>query len=248
MASPTTSKSSAHILTAVALGGFLFITGQLISARQQARLGSPATISVQGMGKVFAAPDIAVLNFGVNTGRQATAARTLEVLTEQMDAIIAAAMEQGIEEKDIATQYLYLNPAYDWIDGQQISRGFEANQNLSVKVRDVEKIGAVLSAAANAGANQIGGVTMTVDKPEELQRQAREQAIADAREKAGVLADDLDVRLGRITSFVEGAQAGTPAYNMAYAEGMGGMGGGGLPVPAGEQEITIYVTLSYEVR
>lgn len=244
MASPTLPKSSALILLSVALGGVFFIIGEVLSAGKEAR--SPSVVSVQGMGRVFAAPDIAVLNFGVNTGRQATAASTLEVLTEQMDAIIASAREQGIEEKDIATQYLYLNPAYDWIDGQQISRGFEANQNLSVKVRDVEKIGAVLSAAASAGANQIGGVTMTVDNPEDLQRQAREQAIANAREKATALSKSLGVRLGKITSFTEGAQAGTPAYNMAYAEGMGG--GGGLPVPAGEQEIIIYVTLGYEVK
>ncbi len=239
--------SSALVLLSVTLGGVFFVAGQVLSVKQQAKEETRASISVQGMGRVFASPDIAVLNFGIATGRQSTAQRALEVLTENMDAIIAAARERGVEERDISTQYLYLNPAYDWIDGQQVSRGFEANQNLSVKVRDINTIGAILTAATGAGANQIGGVTMTVDDPEELREQAREQAIMNAKEKAKNLSRELGVSLGRLTSFTEGAQtANGPVYDRAYAEGMGG--GGGLSVPGGEQEIVIYVTLGYEVK
>ncbi len=224
--------------------GSAFIAGQKIESR-----GESATISVSGEGKVTAVPDIAALSFGVQTGRQESAQFAMEQLSNSMNAVIEAVKKAGIEEKDIRTESLNLYPAFDWKEGEQIPRGFEASQSLLVKVRDLAKIGAVLSAATAGGANQVGGVSFTIDDPEELKRQAREEAIQNSKEKALELAKDLGVKLGKLKGFNEGGFAApTPFYERSMMDvGMGG-GGGVVPVPTGEQEIQMSVTLTYEVR
>jgi uncharacterized protein len=232
------------IAIALILGGS-FVMGKKIELR-----GAPSTISISGEGKVSAVPDIASLSFGVQTGRQKTAQSAMEMLSKNMNAVLDAVKNQGIAEKDIGTESLSLYPAYDWNDGKQTPRGFEASQSLRVKVRDLDKIGAVLSAATNAGANQAGGVSFTIDDPNALQAAAREKAIEDAKKKARILANDLGVSIGKLMGFSEGGGfPPTPMY--ARAEMMDrGMGGGGsdpLPLPSGEQEVHVMVTLTYEI-
>lgn len=230
------------VIVALVLGGS-FVAGKKIESR-----GSPGTITVTGEGKVSAVPDIASLSFGMQTGRQQTAQVAMEKLSASMNAVIEAVKQAGIEEKDIRTEYLSLSPAYDWTEQGQVPKGFEASQSLLVKVRDLTKIGPVLSAATTAGANQVGGISFTIDDPEELKREAREEAIAQAKEKAQALAGDLGVTLGKLKGFVEGGSATpVPMYDRAMMD-MGGMGGGIVPVPTGEQEVHMSVTLTYEIK
>jgi uncharacterized protein len=234
---------------AVALvAGSLYVTGKYVETRHINQF----TISIQGRGEVSAVPDIATLNFGVQTGRQKTADRAMTMLTEKMTAVMEALDAVGIEEKDIRTQHLSLNPSYDWNDGRRVDEGFEANQSLVVKVRDLEKISAVLDAAVKSGANQAGSVSFTIDDPENLKAEARAKAIANAQEKAELLADDLGVTLGKMQGFWE-EQGGYGQPMMMRAESMdmkGGMGGGGMapPLPAGEQEVVVTVNLTYQLR
>lgn len=229
----------------------LILGSSYIIGQTKLAAGSPATISVTGEGRVSAVPDIASLSFGVQTGRQQTAQIAMEKLTNDMNAVIDAVKEVGIEMNDIRTESLNLRPAFDWKSGEQIPRGFEANQSLRVKVRDLEKIGEVLSAATAAGANQAGGVSFTIDDPEELQAQAREEAITNAKEKAHELASQIGVTLGKLKRFNEGgALTPQPMYERAMMSdiGYGGGGDGPVPMPAGEQEVIMNVTLQYEIR
>lgn len=233
-------------IVVVLIAGTMYVNGQKHLAS-----GSPSTITVTGEGKVSAVPDIASLSFGVQTGRQKSAEVAMNKLSEDMNAIMNAIMAVGIKEQDIHTESLYLNPAYDWNEGTQIPRGFEASQSLRVKVRDLDTIGEVLSVATKAGANHAGGVSFTIDEPEELRRAAREEAIDQARDKARKLANDLGVTLGKFKGFNEGGSGyPQPMYERAMMDGGIGMGGGGgaPPMPAGEQEIRVNVNLTYEVR
>ncbi len=238
-------RPSAIIPIVVALvAGAMYVSGQkhLVS-------GPPPTITVSGEGKVSTVPDIASLSFGVQTGRQQTAEAAMEKLSTDMNAIMEAVMVAGVKKKDIRTESLYLNPAYDWDEGARIPRGFEANQSLRVKVRDLDTVGEVLSAATRAGANQAGGVNFTVDDPEELQREARESAIDKAKENARKLAADLGVSLGKLKGFNEGGGGSPqPMYERAMMDSAGMGGGGAPPMPAGEQEIRVTVHLLYEVQ
>ncbi len=234
---------------AVALvAGALYVTGKYVETRHINQF----TITVQGRGEIVAVPDVATLNFGVQTGRQTTADGAMQMLTEKMTKVIDALGAIGVQEKDISTQYLSLNPSYDWNEGRRIDEGFEANQSLVVKVRDLE-ISEVLDAAVKAGANQAGSVNFTIDDPENLRAEAREKAIANAKEKAEQLAADLGVTLGRMQGFWEDQGYAEPQYarTMMMDSAEGGYGGGGPiapPLPAGEQEVVITVNLTYQMR
>jgi uncharacterized protein YggE len=239
------------LIAAVALGGVFYIAGKHLELKQTDPT-EHGTITVSGEGRAFAAPDIAQLSLGFQSGRQATAAAAMERLKTNMDKVIAAIKAEGIEEKDIRTESFYLNPVYDYSNGQTIPRGFEAGQSLSIKVRDLDKVSDVLGAATTAGSNNAGGVNFTVDDPEAKRSEARAEAIEEAKEKAQVLAKQLGVSLGEIVSFSEGGYGGGPVP-MYYAREMAGdsaMNQEKLAVqmPAGEQEINVNVSITYEIK
>ncbi len=236
-------------LLVVLIAGSSYIAGKHVEVSGY----QPVTISVNGEGKVTAVPDIAELSFGVQTGPQPTAKAAMEKLQKSMNAAFEAVKALGIEEKDISVQSLWLNPSYDWNNGKQTLRGYEANQSLSVKVRDLDKVSDVLSAATNAGANQAGGVTFTIDDPEILRADARKKAIANAQEKAEQLAEQLGVELGDLKGFSEGGGGYQPPMPYMAKTAMmesvgGGMADASVPLPAGEQEVMVNVSMTYEVE
>lgn len=237
------------LIVAVAVGGSFYLSGKHLEVNH--RNDQPSTITVSGNGKAFAVPDIAELNVGVQTGRQPTANAAMTKLKTSMDAVIAAVKAQGIDDKDITTQSFWLNPVYDYNNGTQVARGFEAGQSLTVKVRDLDKASDVLGAATAAGANQAGGVQFTVDKPEGVQAEARAEAIKEAQDKAELLARQLGVHLGKIVTFNEGFGGGYPVPMMMYDKAMG-VGGGAaenqaVQLPVGEQEVNVTVSITYEL-
>lgn len=238
------TSHSVSLLLAVAIGGGFYLAGKVLEQQQL----QPVTVSVSGEGRVFAVPDIAEISFGVQTGRLESAKAAMGKLQRGMNAAFAAVKAQGVEEEDIRTEHVTLSPVYDYTEQGQIFRGFEASQSLRVKVRDLDQVSAVLTAATEAGANQAGGVAFTIDDPEQLRAQARQEAIAEAQEEAGVLADQLGGRLGKLKGFTEGGGFPPPIPFMARAMEAGMGGGGDLPLPPGEQEITVTVTLTYELR
>lgn len=132
----------------------------------------------------------------------------------------------------------------------QVIVGYEVRQSVAVKVRDTDKAGEILSGAGSLGATNMYGPTFTIDDEDELQRQARKAAIEDAREKARELARDLDVKLVRVVSFSESGGGYYPMYRggiemMAYDSDEAKA----IPeLPVGENSITAYVTITYEIR
>lgn len=234
------------VIIAVIIGGLFYLYGKKMDVRTQ----TPATITVTGDGKVSAAPDIAQVSFGIQTGPQTSANGAVTILTTKMKAVIEAVKKAGIPDKDMTTEQFSLNPTYDWTGGVQRLRGYDATQMLRVKIRDLDKVGDILSAATAAGANQAGNMVFVLDDPNAVQAQAREKAIAEAKEKAKVLAGQLGVNLGRIVSFNEGGGYAPPMPYMMRNEAMG-MGGGGdasLQVPVGEQDTVVSVSITYELR
>lgn len=237
------------IAVAVIAGG-MYIAGKYVETRDR----SFATISVSGEGRVFTAPDIAEVSMGMQTGRQASAEQAMTRLKEGMTKVLAAVQQAGVEEKDIRTENFYLNPVYDWTQDQgQIFRGFEATQSLRIKVRDLDKVSEVIGAGTTAGANQAGGVQFTVDEPEAKRAEARQKAIDQAKQKAKTLADSLGMKLGKIRGFDEGSSGGAYPPIMMRAQEDSAMGGatapaGMVPLPAGEQEIVVNVSITYELE
>lgn len=237
-------------IVAVVIGGAFYLAGKGLEKRPVA--AEPGTITVTGEGKASVTPDIAEISFGLDTGSQRTTDAAMKKLTDTMNTIYDALQKAGIDKKDITTENFSLNPFYDWKTGSQVLTGYQAVQSLRVKVRDMEKVSAVVTAATNAGANQAGGVQFTVDNPEETRAEARKEAIEQARDKAEELARQLGVSLGDIKGFSEGSNGYPPMPYMAREQSLG-IGGGNavdadLPLPSGTQDLSVTVSITYELR
>jgi len=232
--------------------GVLVLFLVILAVREMKLFGNrvPAkTISVGGQASVFARPDIGQVNISVFR-EASTAAAAQEQATTASNKVVEFLKANGVEEKDIKTTNYTVQPVYDYLqDRGRILRGWEVRQGFSVKVRNLDKVGDILAGATENGANDISGLTFTIDEPDELQAQAREEAITDAKERAQKLADNLGVKLGRVVSFSESSGGGYPPP-VFYDRAEVGIGGAGpVPsVPSGENEIISNVTIVYEIR
>lgn len=209
--------------------------------------GATRAVSISGEGKITALPDIAAFNIGVLTEKK-TVVDAQKENTDKMNKITAGLKKIGVDEKDIKTTNYNIYPQYDWIDGRQILRGYQLDQSIQVKVRKLDKLGEIMTQAGELGANNVSGLNFTIDDPEVLRQQAREQAILQAKAKADTLAKMADIKLGKLISFTEFSPE-SPIYYDYAKSAAGGIGGGG-PAPSiqsGSLEVIITVNISYEV-
>jgi uncharacterized protein YggE len=220
-------------------------------------------ITVSGLGEVYAKADIASVSFSVSEEKK-TVGEAQSIVTEKMDKALEAVKALGVEEKDIKTAGYNVYPQYEWIQatpctqwscppGKNELKGYQVSQTIVVKVRDTDKLGTLLEGLGSAGITTINGPEFTIDDEDVLKAEAREIAIKEAKEKAEKLADDLGVRLVRISSFYENSD---PGYPMPFY----GMGGDmamsaraeavkSVPsVPVGENKIVSSVSITYEIR
>jgi uncharacterized protein YggE len=207
------------------------------------------TITVVGEGVATARPDMGVVTVGVVT--QAPRARdALAQNSKSMGEVIAAVKETGIESRDIETSQISLQPQYSYPQGGAREApklvAYQASNNVTIRVRDLDKLGALLDRLVTSGANQIRGVELTVAEPGPLRDAARTAAMKDAARKAGILADAAGVRVVRVFSIIEDvADAPRPMALRMSAEAAPGRPP--VPIEAGEQEIRGRVTAVFEI-
>ncbi len=216
------------------------------------------TIQVTGTGEVYAKPDLAVSVFSVVTEKK-TVQEALSENTEKMNGIIQAIKDLGVEEKDLKTIGFNISPRYEWKkseelssyypEGERVLAGYEVTQSLEVKIRNLEKVGEIIQKATEEGSNQVGSLQFTVDQEEEFKDQAREDAIAQAKEKARELASQLGVNLGGIVGFSESGYV--PIY-YSYDKSAVGYGGSeesvSPQIETGENKISVNVYITYEIN
>lgn len=207
-------------------------------------------VTVTGTAKIATAPDIALLNIGI-ISEGATVNAAQKGTTEKMNNIVNSLKNDfKIDSKDIKTENFSVNPKYDWSSGRQSIIGYTVSQSVSVKVRNFDNTGNILAKATELGANSVSGPNFQIDDPEKAKSVAREQAIAQAKEKAKTLADQVGIKLGRIVNFYEG---GGDYPNVYY--GMGGAMADSasvkLSAPSiepGTQDVQLTVSISYEIK
>lgn len=213
------------------------------------------TISVSAEGKIKAVPDLATVSIGVMS-QGATAAAVKDSNNGKINKIIDFIKAQGIPAEDITTSQFSFYPQQDWQNGKGTIIGYQSDQTVSVKVKGVDKtqdvLEKVLDGAVNNGANQIQGVSFSFEKPEDVQQEARKQAIDNAKTKAQGLAQEAGLTLGKVVSISETNSAmGSPVMYNAVASGLGG---GGMDksiapnVEPGSQDITESMTVVFEVK
>ncbi len=206
-------------------------------------------ISVSGEGKATGKPDIAQISLGVSK-----LAGTVEEARSQaaasLDAMIKSMRSNGVAKDDIQTEQFNIQPDYDYKDGRQTLRGFRVTNVVSAKLRDIDKTSKVVDDAVTAGGNdaQVQGISFTIDKPDDLKRQAREAAIAEAKAKAETLAKASGVGIGEPISISEtGFQppvpvlAGRGAADKSVASPQ-------TPIEPGTLDVTVSVSVTWSIK
>jgi len=234
--------------------GVLAVSAIVIVALVMAnKVNNQDRFSVTGSGTVYAKADIANLEVGLRTGTKKTAAEATTDSTNKMNAIIEAVKALGIEEKDIKTSGYALNPVYNWTEnrGQELT-GYEVTQNVSLKIRDLNKIGDVIAKTTEKGANQIGNINFTIDDEYTLKNQARELAIEKAKEKAMMIAAQSGMKLGKIKNVYESSVAAPSPIMYSNAKldmASGASDSVSAPtIQSGQNEIRVEATLVYEIK
>ncbi len=209
--------------------------------------------TVSGSGIIYAKADIANINIGLKTGVKKTAVEATKESTNKINNIIEELKKLKIEEKDIKTSDYNLNPIHNWTEekGQELI-GYEVTQTLTLKIRDLNKIGEVIAKTTEQGANQIGNIAFTIDDEFALKNQARELAIKKAKEKAQLIANQSGIKLGAIKNVTENFEPNVyPMYANVKMDTMMSEASESLASPdiqSGQNEIKVDVTISYEVK
>lgn len=203
----------------------------------------PRQIVVAATGTVQATPDTATLMLGVS--RQApTASEAMDRASVAAQGVVDLIFETGIEERDVQTASLNLNPVWDQRNAQPSQViGYEASTMLTVRVRDLSLLGALLDGVVSDGANRLNGLTFGIADTAPLEQMARADAVAKTREKAETLAAAGGVTLGPVQTIAEGTDPGVPAPMMRGAM----MEASAMPVVAGELDIRVSVTVVYAI-
>jgi uncharacterized protein YggE len=239
-----------RIIAVVAAAGLLagIIVGPLVSGRSTLAADPIATtlehtVAVTGMADVSVAPDVADIVVGVMVQKSTVSAAQSAAATS-MSAVIAAIKKDGVDDKDIVTVNLSLNPVYDYSNGSTPRLvGQQFSNTVKVTVRNLKTVSAVIDDAIAAGATTVSGINFRLNDPKQAQAQARALAVADAKAKADALAAAAGVSIKGVASITETTAQSAPVP-VAYSLDAAGKAAS-TPVQAGTTDIVVQVSITY---
>ncbi len=230
------------MLLAVLLGACSAAAAQPISSSESP---PPRTITVTGSGQVFLSPDIANISIGVHTeGKDATEA--VADNNAQAQEVVETLKSMGVAEKDIQTANFSIYPRQEYDDrGRVIDITYVVENTVRVTVRDLDKIGELLNAVVESGANNIYGIQFDVEDRVSAHSEARKGAVDNARAVAEELAQASGVKLGQVQSITVFGSTPMPVFEerALVAEGVGG-----VPVSPGQLSLTVEINVVYEIQ
>lgn len=202
-------------------------------------------LSISAEGEVRRDPDIARLSTGVVT-RAADAQAAMDANAARMQDVIAAIRQAGIAEADIQTSGVNLFPQYRYGENQPPEiTGYEAHNTVEITVREIDALGDVIDALVAAGANQINGPSFDVEDKQAAFDEARRIALENARERARMYAQTLDMQVQRIVSISEGHGFAPPRPVPMMA--MARMEKAGTPVEPGQSTLSVTLDIVFEL-
>lgn len=207
----------------------------------------PRMIEVHGRGEVRAVPDVALVRVGVvRQGKDAATPR--RQVAEAAAGLLERIRGAGIGDRDIRTGGAQIAPEWDWDKGRRL-RGFTVRQSIEIRIRDLDRLGEILTSLAAAGADELDDAVFLLDDPRGFEREALKAAMADARSKAEALAESAGVRLGDVLVVREGGGESSPIPAARHVMMMAEAKADTLtPVVAGEQAIAASVTVRFALR
>ncbi|MGO7152724.1 SIMPL domain-containing protein [Rhizobium leguminosarum] len=218
---------------------------------QEAKPREPV-ISVTGDGESSVAPDMAIVNLAV-VKQAKTAREALDENNKAMNDVLAALKSGGIAERDLQTSGFSIQPQYNYpqpVDGQQQPPqliGYQTINSVTVRLRDLAKLGAVIDQSVTLGINQGGDIQFTNDKPDAAIEEARKAAVADAVKRAKTLSEAAGVKLGRILEINENVPRAMP-QPVYRATMMKEASDAAVPVQGGENNYNVSVTVTFAIE
>ncbi len=206
-------------------------------------------LTISATGETKADPDIATISAGVVT-QSATANEAMRENRTRMDRVIAALTAAGVDEKDIQTDNLNLNPQYRYAENEppQIT-GYQAQNTVSLTLRDIANAGAALDALVAEGANQINGPTFGMEDSETAMNEARIDAMRNARARADIYAQAAGMQIARIVSISESSNyAPQPPRPQMMRSAAMDQAEASTKLQPGQLDLTADVTVIYELR
>jgi hypothetical protein len=214
-----------------------------LAAPAMAQTVPPPAISVTGEASVSVPPDLALVDGGV-TSEAKTAREASDANNTAMGKVLLALKTAGIEQKDVQTSRLSLQPQYaPNRPGPSPVVGYRASNRVTIRVRDVTKVANVIDTLVGAGANEIGGINFMVSQASKLLDEARDKAVADARRKAEIYARAAGVTLGAPLSISEDGNAPPMPYRKMSASLQTA-----APVAQGEETLSVTVSVSWAIK
>jgi hypothetical protein len=209
---------------------------------------SGTRLDVVATGEVTRVPDIARISTGVVT-QAPTATAAIAQNAQQMAAVRAALKRAGIEDRDIQTSSINLNPEYRHLENRPpVLTGYRAGNEVTVRFRDIANTGKIIDALVAQGANQINGPMLSIDKPEEALNEARAAALRTAQARAEMYARSMGKRVKRMLSISEagGQYQPYPRPMMAEMRSMGAVASS--KIDPGEQVVAVSLSVSFELE
>ena len=241
------------VVAALSIGGLAFALASGSRSAQpvaEAAVQTPPerSITVVGVGKATGKPDIARVTVGIET-QASSLQKAVDDNKAKMNGLLDTLKKLGLADKDIRTSNysVYTERVTPPTPGAEVNTDqmiYHVTNQVDVTVRDVNQLGDVLDKAVAAGANNIYGVSFSVEDTAKLEADARAKAVADAKVRAESLAQLNGAQLGEVLTVSE--VIGGSAYPMDY--GAKGLGGGGTPVQPGELEMSVSIQISYAVK
>jgi len=245
---------SARYRFIIILVGLALLAAVIISAILRDRIVNQQfkNVTVTGQGKISYTPDLAIVTLGVQIDKVAKPEDALNQLNTKVASIIEAVKKVGVNPEDIQTQNYSLYPQYDYKDNVSTVSGYNANEQLVVKVsgydKNQNKLSQVIAAASKAGANQVNNLTFDASNMNDLKQQARIKAIEDAKAKSSTLASTAGVELRDITGWYENLVNPVAMYSSDYGKGGMGAGAAAPSTPAGDREVVIEIGVTYNIK
>ncbi len=233
--------------TGLAAGAMALLIGGHASAQDVgAAVFRATTLNVAATGEVKATPDQATITLGVRTTGK-TAADAMRANRDLMNRTVDALSAQGIEKRDIQTSNLSLSPEYAYEQNQSPRlTGYQADNEVTITVRDIARLGPTVDAVTAGGANQVSGISFTLADPRPAQDDARRSGVKALRAKADLYAQAEGLHVVRLVNLTEGDA--TPVYQPRPVM-MRAMATQAAPTPVepGELSVDIRLTAVYEL-
>lgn len=241
---------TSHFWFTTALFSVLLIFSPFAVSSDHERL---SIIHVTGEGEIAVPPDIAAISVGVVRESQ-TARAALTANNNAMAKVLEAMKAQGINDKDLQTSGFNISPRYHYPPREKGHQqkppkivGYTVSNNLSIRIRDLEKLGKIIDQVVTLGVNSGGNIKFMNDNPKAALKQARKAAMADAVNKGQTLADAAGVNLGRILEISENSHSPRPVTIARGQFVSESMMADAVPVASGENTYHVSVNVKWEI-